>query len=102
MKGKIPLRFLEWFCPPALYEGIEGDLLEAFEEDVKDRGKRKATLRLGLNVLKFLRPGIVLRNRFKMELINTIMVGNYIKVASRNIVKRKLYSGPQGRRYIFR
>jgi len=92
MKGKIPLRFLEWFCPPALYEGIEGDLLEAYEEDVKDRGKRKATLRLGLNVLKFLRPGIVLRNRFKMELINTIMVGNYIKVASRNIVKRKLYS----------
>ena len=26
------LRFLEWFCPPKLYEGIEGDLLEQFQE----------------------------------------------------------------------
>jgi putative ABC transport system permease protein len=96
MKVKAPpqllLRFLEWFCPPALYEGIEGDLLEEYEADLKDKGKRKANLRLAFNVLKFFRPGIVLRNRVKMELINTIMVGNYIKVASRNIVKRKLYS----------
>lgn len=89
---KIALRFLEWFCPPALYEGIEGDLLEEYDADVQQRGVRKANLILGLNVLKFFRPGIILRNRFTVELVNTIMVGNYIKVASRNIVKRKLYS----------
>lgn len=89
---KIFLHFLEWFCPPALYEGIEGDLLEEYEADAKESGKRKANLKLGLNVLKFFRPGIILRNRFKVELINTSMVGNYLKVASRNIVKRKLYS----------
>lgn len=89
---KFPIQFLEWFCPPALYEGIEGDLLEAYETDVTSSGKRKANLRLYLNVFKFFRPGIILRNRFKVELINTIMVGNYLKVASRNIVKRKLYS----------
>lgn len=85
-------RFLEWFCPPVLYEGIEGDLLERYHADVGNFGGRKATLRLALSVLKFFRPGIILRNRFKIELINTIMVGNYLKVASRNIVKRKLYS----------
>lgn len=88
----FPLRFLEWFCPPALYEGIAGDLLEDYEADVKIKGARRANLRLGLNVLRFFRPGIILRNTFTMEFINTIMIGNYIKVASRNIVKRKLYS----------
>lgn len=96
MEAKVPpkfaFRFLEWFCPPALYESIEGDLLEAYETDVNDSGKRKANLRLCLNVLKFFRPGIFLRNRFKVELGNASMVGNYIKIASRNIVKRKLYS----------
>lgn len=89
---KIALRFLEWFCPPALYEGIAGDLLEAYEADVQHRGKSSANRRLIFNVLKFFRPGIILRNRFSIELVNTIMVGNYLKVASRNIVKRKLYS----------
>lgn len=92
MNRKFWFRFLEWFCPPALYEGIEGDLLESYEADLKEAGKRKANVRLMLSVLKFFRPGIILRNRFRVELINTIMVGNYLKVASRNIVKRKLYS----------
>lgn len=89
---KIPLRFLEWFCPPGLYEGIVGDLFEAYQNDLLKSGAQKANLRFGLAVLKFFRPGIILRNRFKTELVNTIMIGNYIKVASRNIVKRKLYS----------
>ncbi len=89
---RIILRFLEWFCPPALYEGIEGDLLEDYEADVKIKGIRKAKLTLAWNVLKFFRPGIILRNKFNKELINISMLGNYMKVASRNIVKRKLYS----------
>jgi len=33
------LRFLRWFCPPSLYEGIEGDLLEQFKVDVKVVGQ---------------------------------------------------------------
>lgn len=35
-----PFRFLRWFCPPSLYEGIEGDLLEQFEAEVKNLGER--------------------------------------------------------------
>jgi putative ABC transport system permease protein len=30
---RLALRFLAWFCPPRLYEGIEDDLVERFEED---------------------------------------------------------------------
>ena len=35
------LRLLSWLCPPDLYEGIEGDLLEQFEADVKEFGHRR-------------------------------------------------------------
>ena len=91
------LRFLAWFCPSALYEGVEGDLLEAFHEDLKAAGDtrkvvRRARWRFVWNVAKFFRPGVVLRNRFTIKLFNTIMIENYFKVASRNIQKQKLYS----------
>ncbi len=86
------LRFLQGFCPTKLYEGIEGDLLEQFDADVQAVGVKIAKRRFAWHVLKFLRPGILLRNRFTLNLINTIMIGNYFKVASRNIQKRKFYS----------
>lgn len=89
---KFALRFLEWFCPPALYEGIEGDLLEAYEDDIKDNGRRKANLRLGLNVLKFFRPGIILRNKFTIRLFNTMMLRNYTTVAFRSLWRSRAHS----------
>src|SRR5882672_911978 len=100
------VRFLAWFCPPSLHEGVEGDLLEQFAEDLgspdrkpSDRFEqsdgylvRRAKRRFVLNMINFFRPDIILRNRFSFHLINTIMIGNYFKVASRNILKRKTYS----------
>src|SRR5690606_2540774 len=53
---------------------------------------KKARQRLTWNVLRFFRPEIILRNRFSIQLFNTMMLGNYFKVAARNIAKRKLYS----------
>ncbi len=85
-------RFLQGFCPPELYEGIEGDLLEQFETDATQVGARKARTKLVWSAIKFFRPGIFLRNRVTIQLINTMMWGNYVKVATRNIAKRKLYS----------
>lgn len=89
---KFALRFLEWFCPPDLYEGIEGDLLEKFSEDMKIFGATKARRRFAWHVIRFFRPGIVLRNKFSVRLNHTFMLRNYLKVAARNIQKRKLYS----------
>lgn len=89
---KRALQFLEWFCPPALVEGIEGDLLEAFEHDLKEVGEKRARQRFTWSVLRFFRLEIILRNRFSIQFINTIMWGNYFKVATRNMAKRKLYS----------
>jgi putative ABC transport system permease protein len=86
------LRFLAWFCPPGLYESIEGDLMEQFDEDVKEAGEKKAKRRFVWNVIKFFRPGIILRNRFSFELNLGYMLINYFKVAVRVTLRNKTYS----------
>jgi putative ABC transport system permease protein len=87
-----PFRMLAWFCPPALYEGIEGDLIEQFESDAKVAGEKVAQRRLARNVLRFFRPGIILRNRFSFQLIDTVMFSNYLIIAYRNVLKNKTFS----------
>lgn len=89
--SKWRIKILRWFCPPHLLEEIEGDLIQNFESDKQRLGESKANRKLFWNVVRFFRPGILLRNRFNPQ-INTIMIGNYFKTASRNIMKRKLYS----------
>ncbi|MBA4054520.1 MAG: hypothetical protein C0490_07405 [Marivirga sp.] len=51
--SRFTLRFLWWFCPPKLYEGIEGDLVEQFSTDVKQYGLARANRRFIWNVIKF-------------------------------------------------
>lgn len=65
---------------------------ESFEADIEQHGVRRARRNFTWNVIKFFRPGILLRNKFGYTIINTIMIGNYVKVAARNISKKKLYS----------
>ena len=89
---KLPLSLLERFCPPRLLESIEGDLVEQFYLDAKTHGPSVAKRKFAWNVVRFFRLEILLRNRFTVKLINSIMVSNYFKVAVRNIQKRKLYS----------
>lgn len=89
---RIPLRLLAQFCPPQLLESVEGDLVQQFYDDVERSGVTIARRKFTWNVIRFFRLEILLRNRFVIKIINTIMVGNYFKVAVRNIQKRKLYS----------
>lgn len=84
------LRFLRWFCPAQLLESVEGDLLEQFYSDIAGYGERSARRRYSLNVFRFFRPGIILRNKFSFP--NTIMITNHATVAVRNISKRKFHS----------
>ncbi|MBS1681769.1 MAG: ABC transporter permease [Bacteroidetes bacterium] len=89
---QFALRFLRMFCPAELHESIEGDLVEQFEEDIVSRGLNYARFKFLLNTINFFRPGIILRNKFKADINHTYMIGNYFKVATRNILKRKLFS----------
>jgi putative ABC transport system permease protein len=89
---KRALRFLEWFCPGYLFEGIEGDLLEQFDEDVNLYGERRAGKYFWWNVLRFFRPSIITRNNYTLKILNTMMLSNYFKITARSMMKSKLYS----------
>ena len=91
-RDNLALGILQRFCPRNLFEGIEGDLIEQFEVDVAAVGERKASIRLFFNALKFLRPGIILRNKFSIQLINLIMLSSYFTIAWRNLLKNKAFS----------
>jgi len=87
---KIPLRLLTLFCPRHLYEEIEGDLLEKFDRDEKAFGFRMAKRRLWWNVVRFIRPGILFRN--KVTLNSYKMINHHFVTYWRNVSKHKMSS----------
>lgn len=95
-RQSLPQRWLfavlEWFCPPALYEMIEGDLIEQYELDRERYGKTKAARKLIFNGLKFFRPGILLRNVFSRHLLNTAMLYHFFKFLIRGMRRNAIYS----------
>ena len=88
----IALRFLSWFCPEHLYEEIEGDLIQKLNNDIVHFGKAKANRRLLWNVIGFLRPGIILRNKLSFRMGSLDMILNYFTASFRTIKRNQLYS----------
>jgi len=89
---KLPLRFFRWYCHPKLMQYIEGDLMELYEERLKQFGKRKADLSFIVDVLLLFRPGII-RPRQHHERVNTVdMYRSYLKIGWRNVLRQKGYS----------
>jgi putative ABC transport system permease protein len=86
------MRLLQSVCPAELWEGIEGDLTEQFETDTHSVGLRKAKIKLIINSLRFLRPGILLRNRFSFNRFSNMMIFNYFKVATRVMMRNKAFT----------
>ena len=70
-------KLLKAICPEEFIEQIEGDLVEIYNYDVKTVGERKAKLKFIITSLRFFRPGIVLRNKFSVELNQMPMFQNY-------------------------
>ena len=85
-------RILERLCPDNLFEGIIGDLEEQFYQDLGLVGVKQARRRFRWNALRFISPGIIFRNKFKLKYINTMLLLNYFKIGFRSIFKKKLYS----------
>src|SRR5574337_15071 len=95
MNNKLPnyaLRFLKWYCPTSLHESIEGDLVEQFEEDLAQVGLGRARLNVVLNVIRFFRPSIILRNKFSNSFFQNYMFKNYLKIAFRSLLRAKAHS----------
>ena len=87
---RLAFRFLAKFCPDHLYEEIEGDLIQNFNRDVKTLGEKRARRRLMWTVIRFCRPGIILRNTFSTSLNQVPMFQNYFKTTYRHLLKNKV------------
>ena len=95
MKANPPrgaLRMLSWFCPNHLYEEIEGDLIQQFSRDLKKFSEIRSRRRFYWNMIRFFRPGILLRNKPTTRLNSLDMFTNYLKVAFRVMLRNKGYS----------
>ncbi len=88
-----PLQILKMICPSELLEEIEGDVVQKFMRDQATLGYRPARNRMIWNILRFIRGGIILRNKFSLSSISTIMIPYYLRMAWRNIAGSKFYSG---------
>ncbi len=82
-------RFLERFSDPYLWEGISGDLLEVFHENVELKGLRKARWIYLFQSLGFLRN--VFRKKAKTISTMRSMWLNYFVTAFRTLRKNKAF-----------
>lgn len=83
-------RLLNWFCDENLVEAIEGDLYEAYQQQLAQWSTVRANRWYFFNLLKFLKP------HFMQKLKNTQdftgQLSGYWKVAIRNIQRHRLSS----------
>lgn len=87
---KLPLKFLRWFCDPALLEDVEGDLQELYQERMEENPSQ-AKLLYYWDVLLLFRPGII-RNISLSSLNTTPMIQHHIKTAFRHALRYKGYT----------
>jgi putative ABC transport system permease protein len=87
----LVLKFFQWFCHPKLLKYIEGDLMELYDERVKELGKRKADLKFIIDVLLLCRPGIIRPTSGYKNLNHYGMFKNYVKITVRTLKHNKSY-----------
>ncbi len=91
-------RLLHWFCAPHLVDEMEGDLNELFRQRVESVGLQKARWRYVRDVLSLMRPWIIKRKpnapayREYSNSSHTDMLRNYLKTATRSLLKDKSFS----------
>lgn len=86
------IRFLEWFCPPELLEGILGDLLEAFDQDFVSTGPKKARRNFILQIFRLFHPSILFRNHLNYSIMNTAIIRNHLLIAFRQMRKNRSFA----------
>jgi len=90
---KLAKKFLHWYCNPELLEMIEGDINEECFEKAKSKGIRRARLHYIKQVIQFIRPFTLKKEKTNYTYINyRTMFGNYFKISIRNIANQKLFS----------
>ncbi len=83
-------QLLEWICDEQHLEIIQGDLHELFYRNLESEGLFKARQLYFWDVLSTFQPAIHKKIYFSFLSLNTLdMFSNYLKIAFRNLFKRK-------------
>lgn len=85
-------RFFQWFCKAELFDELQGDLEEAFQENIQIHGAAKARHIYRLEILKMLRPSVVGFGHYHSKFNHLIMFKNYFKTSMRSMMKNPLSS----------
>lgn len=87
-----PLRLLRFVIKDEYVEEIEGDMEEIFLTNVEQLSLRKARRIYVWEILRLLRPVLLKNIRSMPYIYQNAMYKNYLKVAYRNLIKKKSYS----------
>ncbi len=83
-------RLLEWYCDPLVLEDLQGDLYERFNNRMMSHSRLKANILYFRDVLMFIRPYTVKRNKHSLNPSLFFMLPNYFKSSTRSLRKEKL------------
>ncbi|MEO0551688.1 MAG: ABC transporter permease [Bacteroidota bacterium] len=83
-------RILEWYCDPPVLEDLQGDLYERFDQRMSRSGQFRARLFYFLDVLRFIRPYTLKRNRHSLNPSFIFMLPSYLKSSLRSMGREKL------------
>jgi putative ABC transport system permease protein len=89
---KLIERFLRTVCPEEFYEEIEGDLIQQYNRNLIAGGRRSAKRKLFINTIRYMRPGILFRNKFSADFHKFNLLSTYFTLACRNFSKHKVFS----------
>jgi putative ABC transport system permease protein len=99
-KERMPLpprwldKLVERFCAPHLLEQVMGDLHERYHLRVERQGEAKARRTYWREVLAYMRPSVFKRKKvYRAKPFSADMFANYFKIAIRNLIRKKIYSG---------
>lgn len=82
-------RLFQRFVDKRWWGELAGDLEEQFEDNVEQKGLRKAKLIYWLEVFRLFRPHLFKRTKQQTRIM---MTGNHIKISYRNLMKNKVYA----------
>ncbi|HEY9048747.1 MAG TPA: ABC transporter permease [Ohtaekwangia sp.] len=85
-------RFLRAVCPEELYEEIEGDLIQQLSRNADRFGLPHARRKLCWSVIRFFRPGVLLRNKVSLHTMNLQGLWMDLVFACRRLRYNKLYA----------
>ena len=87
-------KLVERFCASHLLEQVMGDLHERFYLRVERQGEAKARRMYWREALAYMRPSVFKRKIvYRTKPFSADMFANYFKIAFRNLLRKKIYSG---------